>query len=207
MVKTPKGRQRRAAVWLIPDAYGTHIHIFESWQLGGSHVGLTACLLSHFITAHHHPHISLLISLDPTVQCLPDSLQSHGLQPTRLFCPRDSPGQSTGVGCRALLHSSPSHSLYTYPQLLPPDKAHPGYMQPSPFPSPGPDWQNMAGEEHATVLRGLTINTKLKWALIFLTNPLGFSRSFHLPLSKNTVYINSSLLKSLTTSLSLIPRW
>ena len=27
----------------------------------------------------------------------------RGLQPARLFCPRDSPGKSTGVGCHALL--------------------------------------------------------------------------------------------------------
>ena len=31
------------------------------------------------------------------------SLQPHGLQPTRLLCPRDSPGKSTGVGCHFLL--------------------------------------------------------------------------------------------------------
>ena len=33
-----------------------------------------------------------------------DSLQSHGLQPTRLLCPWDFPGKSTGVGCHCLLH-------------------------------------------------------------------------------------------------------
>ena len=32
-----------------------------------------------------------------------DSLQPQGLRPTRLLCPRDSPGKNTGVGCRALL--------------------------------------------------------------------------------------------------------
>ena len=30
-------------------------------------------------------------------------LQPHGLQPTRLLCPWDSPGKNTGVGCHALL--------------------------------------------------------------------------------------------------------
>ena len=34
---------------------------------------------------------------------LSDSLQSHGLSPTRLFCPWNSPGKNTGVGCRFLL--------------------------------------------------------------------------------------------------------
>ena len=32
-----------------------------------------------------------------------DSLQPHGLQPTRLLCPWDSPGKDAGVGCHALL--------------------------------------------------------------------------------------------------------
>ena len=30
-------------------------------------------------------------------------LQPHGLYPARLFCPWDSPGKNTGVGCHALL--------------------------------------------------------------------------------------------------------
>ena len=33
-----------------------------------------------------------------------DSLQPHGLQPTRLLSPRDFPGNTTGVGCHCLLH-------------------------------------------------------------------------------------------------------
>ena len=32
-----------------------------------------------------------------------DSLQLHGLQPTRLLCPWDSPGKNIGAGCHALL--------------------------------------------------------------------------------------------------------
>ena len=32
-----------------------------------------------------------------------DSVQPHGQQPTRLLCPRGSPGKSTGVGCHFLL--------------------------------------------------------------------------------------------------------
>ena len=32
-----------------------------------------------------------------------DSWQPHGLQPTRLLCPRDFPGRNTGVGCHFLL--------------------------------------------------------------------------------------------------------
>ena len=32
------------------------------------------------------------------------SLRLHGLSPTRLFCPWDSLGKNTGVGCHLLLH-------------------------------------------------------------------------------------------------------
>ena len=32
-----------------------------------------------------------------------DSVRPHGLQPTRLPCPWDSPGKNTGVGCHFLL--------------------------------------------------------------------------------------------------------
>ena len=34
---------------------------------------------------------------------LSDSSRPHGLQPTRLLCPWDFPGKSTGVGCHCLL--------------------------------------------------------------------------------------------------------
>ena len=39
-----------------------------------------------------------------THSVVPDSLRPHGLQPTRLLCPWDSPGKGTGVGCHFLLH-------------------------------------------------------------------------------------------------------
>ena len=35
-----------------------------------------------------------------------DSSRPHGLQPTRLLCPWDFAGKSTGVGCHCLLHDS-----------------------------------------------------------------------------------------------------
>ena len=34
-----------------------------------------------------------------------DSLRPHGLQPTRLLCPWDFPGKSTGVGCHCFLQN------------------------------------------------------------------------------------------------------
>ena len=43
-----------------------------------------------------------------------DSLRSHGLQPTRLLCPWDFPGKSTGVGCHCLLQSLVKQILKKY---------------------------------------------------------------------------------------------
>ena len=43
------------------------------------------------------------ISLCISRSVVSDSLQPHGLQPTRLLCPWDSPGKNTGVGCHSLL--------------------------------------------------------------------------------------------------------
>ena len=37
-----------------------------------------------------------------------DSSQPHGLKPTRLLCPWDLPGKSTGVWCHCLLQSNPN---------------------------------------------------------------------------------------------------
>ena len=34
------------------------------------------------------------------------TLQPHGLKPSRLFCPWDSPGKNTGGGCHALLQGN-----------------------------------------------------------------------------------------------------
>ena len=37
------------------------------------------------------------------LSCMFDSVQPQRRQPTRLFCPWDSPGKNTGVGCHFLL--------------------------------------------------------------------------------------------------------
>ena len=41
-----------------------------------------------------------------------DSLQPHGLQPTRFLCPWDFPGKNTGVGCHFLLQAFPNTCLF-----------------------------------------------------------------------------------------------
>ena len=47
-----------------------------------------------------------------------DSSRPHGLQPTRLLCPRDFPGKSTGVGCHCLLRSISYYPWIESPHLL-----------------------------------------------------------------------------------------
>ena len=46
---------------------------------------------------------TLAQSLYSWLYFMSDSLWTHGLQPTRLLCPWDSPGKNIGVGCHALL--------------------------------------------------------------------------------------------------------
>ena len=58
---------------------------------------LAACLK---LTQHYEGAVCGLCSVDQLCAALCDP---HGLQPTRLLCPWDSPGKNTGVGCHALL--------------------------------------------------------------------------------------------------------
>ena len=63
-----------------------------SFQIGASVTSPVSDMLSEGSVAH---------------SVVADSLQRHGLQPTRLLCPWDSPGKKTGVGC----HFSPPENL------------------------------------------------------------------------------------------------
>ena len=45
---------------------------------------------------------ALIVAVVKLLSC-PTPSRSHGLQPTRLLCPWDSPGKYTGVGCYFLL--------------------------------------------------------------------------------------------------------
>ena len=48
-----------------------------------------------------HFHISSTFCVSRLV--MSNSLQLHGLKPSRLLCPQNSPGLNTGVGCHSLL--------------------------------------------------------------------------------------------------------
>ena len=49
------------------------------------------------------PDQSSKVKVSVSCSVVSNSLQPHGLQPTRLFCPWDSPGNNTGVGSLSLL--------------------------------------------------------------------------------------------------------
>ena len=52
--------------------------------------------------SHLGAHI-VLMKVKVSITVVSHSLQPHGLQPTRLLSPRDSPDKNTGVGCHSLL--------------------------------------------------------------------------------------------------------
>ena len=47
--------------------------------------------------------LPLYVGICSVTSVVSDSVRPHGLQPSRLLCPWDSPGKNTGVGCHALL--------------------------------------------------------------------------------------------------------
>ena len=55
---------------------------FTNWAIREAQLNICVCVSCSFV---------------------PDSLQPHGLQSTRVLCPWDFPGKDTGVGCHFLL--------------------------------------------------------------------------------------------------------
>ena len=55
-----------------------------------------SCNWDSLLFSHVYVCMCSVVSASPT-------LQHHGLQPTRLLCPRDFPGKNTGGGCHFLL--------------------------------------------------------------------------------------------------------
>ena len=72
-----------------------------------SHVSLliifTLCLLIQI--SHCYKNFSSNVYVCVSLSAVFDFLPPHGLWPTRLLCPRSSPGKNTGVGCHCLLHN------------------------------------------------------------------------------------------------------
>jgi len=84
--------------------------VFACWPQFTS--GIFLCSTQHWTHAlNTHTWDKLNLSMKEVVwnwscSLVSDSLQLHGLQPTRLLCPWDFPGKSTGVGCHFLLQFS-----------------------------------------------------------------------------------------------------
>ena len=62
----------------------------------------------HFTSSHVCVCVCVCVCVFPCASSrvqwiLSNSMRPRGLQPTRLFCPRDYPGKNTGVGCHLLL--------------------------------------------------------------------------------------------------------
>ena len=75
---------------LLSEPRGKAIH--EWWSLPGPSQNLS----------HFNLMINLWVKWSVSCSVMSDSWRPHGLQPTRLLCPWDIPGKSTGVGCHFL---------------------------------------------------------------------------------------------------------
>ena len=91
----------------------------QLWVPNNSAIGLAPFLHRFYELWYRHskkPQISLkVLLLCHSIICIacvcvcsvvPNSLQSHGLLPTRLLCPWDSAGKNTGVDCHFFLWGS-----------------------------------------------------------------------------------------------------
>ena len=89
----PRGFSNKTGKWL-PD-HGHWMGVLLKWLTGRK-----------FLEVLFY-HIAFSTVLNRSV--VSNSLRPHGLQPSRLLCPWDSPGTNTGVGCHALLQAQASN--------------------------------------------------------------------------------------------------
>ena len=85
--KNAKGKLRRFLILLFLDSRGSQ----------------TVCLLTILLSLFIFVYVMSSNSCSSKCSVICDCLQPHGLLPTRLLCPWDSPGKNTGVGCHSLL--------------------------------------------------------------------------------------------------------
>ena len=96
-----------------------------------------------------------------------DSVRPHGLQPTRLLCPWDSPGKNTGVGCHFLLQCMKveSESEVTQSCLTlsdPKDCSLPGSSIHGIFRATVLEWGAIAFSDSILKSRDITLPTKVR---------------------------------------------
>ena len=79
--------------------------IFHICQFQYTHK-IVSELLNHTPTKYNFLTRVYCVFVCVSCSVVSKSLQPHGLQPTRLLCPWDSPGKSTGVGNHSLLQGT-----------------------------------------------------------------------------------------------------
>ena len=66
-------------------------------------ISCVSCIGRQILISSTTWEVSLQESESVSCSVVSNSLWPHGLEPTRLLCPRDFPGKNTGVGCHSLL--------------------------------------------------------------------------------------------------------
>ena len=79
---------------------------------------LFVCFLTVFTHRTWHCCCCCCCCCCQVASVMSDSVQPHGLQPTRLLRPWDSPGKNTGVGCHFLLQNMAQDSTDSECDLL-----------------------------------------------------------------------------------------
>ena len=80
---------------------GCHFLLQGIFPTQGLNPGLSHCRQTLYHLSHQgSPKMSCCCQVTSVMS---DSVRAHGLQPTRLLRPWDSPGKNTGVGCHFLL--------------------------------------------------------------------------------------------------------
>ena len=109
-----------------------------------------------------------------------DSSRPHGLQPTRLLCPWDFPGKSTGVGF-VVIQSCPTLATpksWSFSFSIIPSKEHPGLI------SSRMDWLDLLAvqgtlksllQHHSSKASNLTLTQSINSILLIF---LSFTHSF-----------------------------
>ena len=119
-----------------------------------------------------------------------DSARPHRRQPTRLLCPRDSPGKNTGVGCHFLLQcmkvKSESEVIQSCPTLSDPmDWSLPGSSIHGIFQARVLEWGAIA-------FSGILIRISIKCKVLFFCSPVGLRVTYKICLWMYFLYGFSS---------------
>ena len=84
-----------ALIWSFPKFLPSKLHMPLPWHITEAAQAAPRMLHIHF---HYFESVSR--------SAVSDSLPPHGLQPSRLLCPQNSPGKNTGVGSNSLLQGT-----------------------------------------------------------------------------------------------------